>query len=132
MIMNKLGSEQNAQVTPKQSGWSKLIRIGVKSIIGVSLMVAGAALAQNAGIGVPQLKPVDESKIEAPTTTDLNQAPPPGSQREAKACSDDIKLYCAPQTQTRRDVRQCFADKSSQISQSCKAYLDRVADDEAE
>jgi hypothetical protein len=106
-------------------------RLGTKIAIGLSLMVAGAALAQNAGL-VPDLKPVDPTVAAAPTKDDLDQAPPPGSQREAKACSDDIKVLCAPQTVTRRDVLQCFEDKNTQVSQSCKAYLERDAQERAD
>jgi hypothetical protein len=104
----------------KPARWTRIAQVGTKIAIGLSLMVAGAALAQNAGL-VPDLKPKDATVAAAPTKDDLDQAPPPGSQREAKACSDDIKLFCAAQTATRRDVLQCFEDKDAQVSQSCKA-----------
>jgi hypothetical protein len=111
-----------------------VVRVGVKVALGLSLMVAGAALAQNVGQGAGLLPNPQPKEIvgAAPTKADLNQAPPPGSQREAKACSNDIKLLCAPQTVTRRDVLQCFEDKTSQVSQSCKAYLDRYEQELAE
>jgi hypothetical protein len=127
--MDMRPADQNQQ-SGNQS-LSTVMRYGTKIVIGLSLMIAGAALAQNVGFG-PQPKAVDETVVAAPTQADLNQAPAPGSQREAKACSDDIKVYCAPQTATRRDVLQCFEDKASLISQSCKAYLERTAEEDAE
>jgi hypothetical protein len=103
------------------------VRIAAKVVLGVSLTLAGAALAQNVGL-VPELRPETRDGT-APTSNDLGQAPPPGTQREAKACSEDIKLLCAPETTTRRDVLQCFEDKAPQVSQSCKSYLLRFADE---
>jgi hypothetical protein len=147
MAMDKMKSEQSAQdkagpngtaqspvsdVTPKQGLWSKALHVGVKGVIGVSLMVAGAALAQNIGVSAPKLKPVDEITAEAPTKADLAEAPPPGTKREAIACSRDITLHCAFEADTRRNVRQCFQDKYSLISPSCRAYYERVLADEAE
>jgi hypothetical protein len=147
MAMDKMKSEQNAQsiaspdgstqspvsdVTPKHGLCFKALRVGVKGAIGLSLVIAGAALAQNIGTGAPQLKPVDEITAEAPTKADLAEAPLPGTKREAIACSRDITLHCAFETETRRNVRQCFQDKYSLISPSCKAYYERVLADEAE
>jgi hypothetical protein len=134
LTMDELGiaKEQDASTTSKPSLLATIVRYGVKGALGLSLVVAGAALAQNVGLAPPKLKPVEEKTIDAPSSADLSQAPAPGSRREAKACSDDIKTYCAAQTITRRDVFQCFDDKASLISPSCNAYLQRIQNEDAE
>jgi hypothetical protein len=123
-------SHQNSTIPAKAGKLSTLMRMGIKGAIGLGLMVAGAALAQNVGlVPTPNLKPIDEMEVAAPTQADLAQAPAPGSKREAQACSNDIKLLCAPETETRRDVLKCFEDKAPQVSPSCKSYLQRFADE---
>jgi hypothetical protein len=131
MIMNETSIDHvSSHTRTKSKGLIRLVQIGTKVAIGMSLMAAGAALAQNVGL-VPDLMP-KEATVTAPTKAELDVAPAPGTQREAKACSDDIKMLCAPQTASRRDVLQCFEDKDAQVSQSCKSYLKRFEEELAD
>lgn len=103
-----------------------MLRFGAKLLIAVMLIGVGVAAAQTTQPS-PQV-PTKETKIITPKISEFEVVEAPGSVREARACSEDIKRLCSAHTETRRNVRECLADKSSEVSLSCKAYMARVDD----
>lgn len=95
--------------------------LGAKVILGAVLIAAGVAVAQTT-----PAPPSKNPKIITPNISEFKDVRAPGSVREARACSEDIKRLCAAHTETRRNVRACLANKSSEVSLSCKAYMART------
>lgn len=99
--------------------------MSTKALVAIALIGAGVAIAQTA---LPPELPNNANNIIAPKVSDFEDIRPPGSVREARACSEDIARMCAPETITRRNVPDCLEDRDADVSLSCKAHLARIQD----